>query len=100
MVHSAEAVQAYLRDTREHSFEFHDMVVKIRSLFLETCSGLTEAVKCGGVVFLKGEPFADAVVSYESFFSTFVVTLPGSEPGKDEKYAFKPKGHWGGSFQT
>ena len=45
-----------MRDIQKHSFEFHDMVVRIRSLFLETCPGLTETVKYGGIVFLnKGE---------------------------------------------
>jgi hypothetical protein len=38
------------------------------------------------------EPFADAVMSYESF-DEFVVTLPESESGKEVKYVFSRRGN-------
>lgn len=40
---------------------------------------------------IEKEPFADAVMSYESF-NKFVVTLPESESGKEVKYIFSRRG--------
>ena len=69
MAHSSEVIEAYLRDLREHSFEFHDMVLRIRSLLLETCPGLTEAVKYGGIVFLKNEELVGGIFVYREHVS-------------------------------
>lgn len=69
MVHSTEAIEAYLRDIQEHSFEFHDIVVRVRSLFWETCPDLSEAAKYGGMVFLKNGELIGGVFAYKEHVS-------------------------------
>ena len=69
MVQSEHNLETHLRDLREHSFEFHDMVLRIRSLFLEACPGLTEAVKYGGIVFLKQKELIGGVFVYKEHVS-------------------------------
>ena len=69
MVQSKGSVEAHMRDIQEHSFEFYDMVVRIRSLFLETCPGLTEAVKYGGIVFLKEKELVGGIFVYKEHLS-------------------------------
>ena len=69
MVQSEHNLETHLRDLREHSFEFHDMVLRIRSLFLEACPGLTEAVKYGGVVFLKQKELVGGIFVYREHVS-------------------------------
>ncbi len=69
MVQSEHNLEMHLRDLREHSFEFHDMVLRIRSLFLEACPGLTEAVKYGGIVFLKQKELIGGVFVYKEHVS-------------------------------
>ena len=69
MVQSKGSVEAHMRDIQEHSFEFHDMVLGIRSLFLEACPGLTEAVKYGGIVFLKNGGLIGGVFAYKEHVS-------------------------------
>ena len=50
--------------------------------------GAIEGTSAGQV---EGEPFADAVMSYESF-NRFVIILPGSESEQDVKYVLSRKG--------
>ena len=69
MVQSKGSVEAHMRGIQEHSFEFHDMVLRVRSLFLETCPGLTEAVKYGGIVFLKNGGLIGGVFAYKEHVS-------------------------------
>ena len=69
MVQSKGSVEAHMRDIQEHSFEFHDMVLRVRSLFLEACPGLTEAVKYGGIVFLKNGGLIGGVFAYKEHVS-------------------------------
>ena len=69
MAQSQHNLETHLRDIQEHSFEFHDMVLGIRSLFLETCPGLTEAVKYGGIVFLKNGGLIGGVFAYKEHVS-------------------------------
>ena len=69
MVQSKGSVETHLRDLREHSFEFHDMVLRVRSLFLEACPGLTEAVKYGGIVFLEQKELVGGIFVYREHVS-------------------------------
>lgn len=69
MVDYSEAIEAHLIDVQKHSFEFHDMVVRIRSMFLGTCSGLTETVKYGGIVFLKEKELIGGIFVYREHVS-------------------------------
>lgn len=69
MVQSKGSVETHLRDLREHSFEFHDIVLRVRSLFLEACPGLTEAVKYGGIVFLKNGGLIGGIFVYKEHVS-------------------------------
>ena len=64
-----QTVKTYLSETRKYSFEFHDMVVRIRSLFLETCPGLSDAVKYGGIVFLKEKELIGGIFVYKEHVS-------------------------------
>ena len=50
--------------------------------------GAAEGSSAGQV---EGEPFADAVMSYESF-NRFVIILPGSESEQEVKYVLSRKG--------
>ncbi len=70
MVHTKEnSVEAYLQDVRNHSFEFHDMVLGIRTLFLELCPGLSETVRYGGIVFLKEKKLVGGIFVYKEHVS-------------------------------
>ena len=69
MVDYSKAIEAHLIDVQKHSFEFHDIAVRIRSMFLETCSGLTETVKYGGIVFLKEKELVGGVFVYREHVS-------------------------------
>ncbi len=63
------SVEAHMHDIQADSFEFHDMVVSIRSLFLETCPDLSEAVKYGGIVFLKEKELVGGIFVYKEHVS-------------------------------
>ena len=63
------SVEAHLRDVRNHSFEFHDMVLGIRTLFLEACPDLSETVRYGGIVFLKGKELVGGIFVYKEHLS-------------------------------
>lgn len=69
MAQSQHNLETHLRGIQEHSFEFHDMVLRVRSLFLEACPGLTEAVKYGGIVFLKNGGLIGGVFVYKEHVS-------------------------------
>ncbi|MCG8345388.1 MAG: DUF1801 domain-containing protein [Chlorobiales bacterium] len=69
MVDYSEAIEAHLIAVQKHSFEFHDIVVRIRSMFLGTCSGLTETVKYGGIVFLKKKELIGGIFVYREHVS-------------------------------
>ena len=69
MVQSQYNLETHLHNIREHSFEFHDIVIGIRSLFLEACPGLAEAVKYGGIVFLKNGELVGGVFAYKEHVS-------------------------------
>lgn len=69
MAQSQYNLETHLHNIREHSFEFHDMVLRIRSLFLETCPGLSEAVKYGGIVFLRDKELIGGVFVYKEHVS-------------------------------
>lgn len=69
MVQSEHNLETHLRDIREHSFEFYDVVLRIRSLFLGTSPGLTETVKYGGIVFLKEKELVGGIFVYKEHVS-------------------------------
>ncbi|WP_294347439.1 DUF1801 domain-containing protein [Prosthecochloris sp.] len=69
MVQSKGSVEAHMHDIQKHSFEFHDIVAGVRSLFLKTCPDLSEAVKYGGIVFLKDRELTGGIFVYKEHVS-------------------------------
>ena len=46
-------VENYLEDIHLISEEFYEVLIQVRQIFFEECNILTEAIKYGGIVFLK-----------------------------------------------